>query len=138
MGVEWVTRIPNKIFTRVKAEFSKKIKTKYKMTVSNFSTVGSSDTPAVFPFVYIQQLDPMETGEDLEGTTINGGLFTFQIDVTDNKKQENAKEVMTEVMRIMKTMGFKCKSLPFFDSSANGVFRMTARFRRSIDENDIL
>ena len=108
------------------------------MTVSNFSTVGSSDTPAVFPFVYIQQLDPMETGEDLEGTTINGGLFTFQIDVTDNKKQENAKEVMTEVMRIMKTMGFKCKPLPFFDSSAKGVFRMTARFRRSIGEGDIL
>ena len=135
---DWTDRISSIVFTRIKNEFSSTLKTKYKMTNSNFSTVGSSDTPAVFPFVYIQQLDPMETGEDLEGTTINGGLFTFQIDVTDNKKQENAKEVMTEVMRIMKTMGFKCKPLPFFDSSVKGVFRMTARFRRSIGEGDIL
>ena len=135
---DWTDRISSIVFTRIKNEFSNSLKTKYKMTNSNFSTVGSSDTPAVFPFVYIQQLEPMETGEDLEGTTINGGLFTFQINVTDNKKQENAKEVMTEVMRIMKTMGFKCKPLPFFDSSAKGVFRMIARFRRSIGEGDIL
>ena len=135
---DWYIMIPLMVFTKLKQNFSQTIKDTYKMTDKNFSTVGSSDTPAVFPFVYIQQLDPMETGEDLEGTTINGGLFTFQIDVTDNKKQENAKEVMTEVMRIMKAMGFKCKSLPFFDSSAKGVFRMTARFRGSIVENDIL
>ena len=135
---DWTDRISSVVFTRIKNEFSSSLNGKYKMKDENFSTVGSSDTPAVFPFVYIQQLDPMETGEDLEGTTINGGLFTFQIDVTDNKKQENAKEVMTEVMRIMKTMGFKCKPLPFFDSPAKGVFRMTARFRRSIGEGDIL
>lgn len=137
MGIEWVTRIPNKIFTRVKAEFSEKIKTKYKMTSSNFSTVGSSDTPAVFPFVCIQTLEPVETGEDLERTSINGGIFTFQVDVYDNVSQTNAKSVMTEVLRIMKSMGFKCISIPTFNSSKD-VHRMTARFRRSIDENDIL
>lgn len=138
MGVEWIMRIPSTVFTRIKNEFSSTLKTKYKMTSSNFSTVGSSDTPAVFPFVCIQTLEPTETGEDLEGTSINGGLFTFQVDVYDNVSQTNAKSVMTEVLRIMKSMGFQCKPIPTFNYSSKDVHRMTARFRRSIDENDIL
>lgn len=138
MGVEWVSRIPSTVFTRIKNQFSSTIKRKHKMEDSNFSTVGSSDAPAVFPFVYVKSLEPVETGEDLEGTSINGGLFTFQVDVYDNKYQANAKEVMMEVVRIMKRMGFKCKKLPSFDDSSKDVHRMTARFRREIDDGDVL
>ena len=95
-------RISSVVFTRIKNEFSSSLTTKYKMTSSNFSTVGSSDTPAVFPFVYIQLLPSTEQGQDIEGNTINAGLFTFQIEVTDNQTQARAKDVMSEVKRIMK------------------------------------
>ena len=138
MGVIWVMIIPSIIFTKIKTEFSTKLKEKYNMTDKNFSTVGSSDTPAVFPFVYIQSIEPIETGMDLEATNINGGIFSFQIDVTDNQSQYRAKEVMTEVLRIMKKMGFQCKPMPSFDDSVKDVKRMVARFQRAIDENDIL
>lgn len=138
MGVIWVMIIPSIIFTKIKTEFSSKLKEKYNMTDKNFSTVGSSDTPAVFPFVYIQSIEPIETGMDLEATNINGGIFSFQIDVTDNQSQYKAKEVMTEVLRIMKKMGFQCKPMPSFDDSVKDVKRMVARFQRAIDENDIL
>lgn len=138
MGVIWVMIIPSIIFTKIKTEFSSKLKEKYDMTDKNFSTVGSSDTPAVFPFVYIQSIEPIETGMDLEATNINGGIFSFQIDVTDNQSQYRAKEVMTEVLRIMKKMGFQCKPMPSFDDSVKDVKRMVARFQRAIDENDIL
>lgn len=138
MGVIWVMIIPSIIFTKIKTEFSSKLKEKYNMTDKNFSTVGSSDTPAVFPFVYIQSIEPIETGMDLEATNINGGIFSFQIDVTDNQSQYRAKEVMTEVLRIMKKMGFQCKPMPSFDDSVKDVKRMVARFQRAIDENDIL
>ena len=138
MGVIWVMIIPSIIFTKIKTEFSSKLKEKYNMTDKNFSTVGSSDTPPVFPFVYIQSIEPIETGMDLEATNINGGIFSFQIDVTDNQSQYRAKEVMTEVLRIMKKMGFQCKPMPSFDDSVKDVKRMVARFQRAIDENDIL
>ena len=130
--------VPSIVFTRIKNEFSSSLKTKYKIENKNFSTVGSSDTPAVFPFIYLQSIEPIETGMDLEGTNINGGIFSFQVDVIDNQSQTRAKDVMTEILRIMKSMGFQCKPIPNFDNSTKDVHRMIARFRKNIDENDIL
>ena len=138
MGVIWVMAIPSIVFTRIKTEFSSKLKEKYNVTGKNFSTVGSSDTPPVFPFIYLQSIEPTENGTDLEGININGGIFSFQVDVIDNQSQTRAKEVMTEILRIMKKMGFKCSPMPSFDNSSKNVFRMVARFRKNIYENDIL
>lgn len=137
MGVIWTMMVPSMIFTRIKNEFSDKTKEKYKMTDKNFSTVGSSDTPAVFPFVYVQMLAPLETGRDLEGTSINAGIYTFQIDVTDNKSKSNARAVMTEVLKVMKKMAFQVTQMPVYEDTKD-VHRCTARFRRTISENDIL
>lgn len=137
MGVEWVSRLQSKIFSRIKNEFSEKLKTKYKMTSDNFSTVGSSDTPAVFPFVYVQMLPALEQGRDLEGTSINAGLFTLQIDVTDNKSQARAKEVAFEILRIMKGMGFEVTPMPSFEDTKD-THRSTARYRRLIGDGDAI
>lgn len=127
--------IPLKVFTEIKRGFSQTIKDKYSMTDKNFSTVGSSDTPAVFPFVYVQTLPATEQGRDLQGTSVNGGLFSFQIDVYSNKTQSDARKVMTEIVQIMKVLGFEITSMPSFQQ-ANDVHRMTARFSRLIGAND--
>lgn len=137
MSSDWIMRIPSMVFTRIKSQFSEKIKTKLKMTDSNFSTTDSQNKKAVFPFVYINLLPASETGQDLEGSAINGGIFTFQIDVYDNQTQARAREVMKEVVRIMKLLLFSCNQMPSFDDT-DDVKRMTARFQRSIDWNDIL
>lgn len=136
MGSDWIMLILSKVFTKIKREFSQKTKDNYNMTDLNFSTVGSNDTPAVFPFVFVQLLPATEIGRDLEGTSINGGLFTFQVDVTDNESQGNARKVMTEVVRIMKKMGFEIISMPNFESTRDKTHRMTARFRRAIVEDE--
>lgn len=137
MGVEWVSLLRSIIFSRIKNEFSNKLKTKYKMTSNNFSTVGSSDTPAVFPFVYVQMLPALEQGNDLKGTSINAGLFTFQIDVTDNKSQGGSNEVAFEILRIMKNMGFEVTAMPSFVDTKD-THRSTARYRRYIGAGDKL
>ena len=134
---EWTDRISSVVFTRIKNEFSSSLKTKYKMTSSNFSTVGSSDTPAVFPFVYIQLLPSVEQGQDIEGNTINAGLFTFQIEVTDNKKQVIAKEIMAEVKRIMKSMRFTVQPTPDIQDTKD-THRAIMRCNRRIGSDDIL
>ena len=134
---DWTDRISSVVFTRIKNEFSSSLKTKYKMTSSNFSTVGSSDTPAVFPFVYVQLLPSAETGQDLEGTTINAGLFTFQIEVTDNQTQARAKDVMSEVKRIMKSMRFTVQCTPTLEDTKD-THRAIMRCNRIIGSCDIL
>ena len=134
---DWTDRISSVVFTRIKNEFSSSLKTKYKMTSSNFSTVGSSDTPAVFPFVYVQLLPSAETGQDLEGATINAGLFTFQIEVTDNQTQARAKEVMSEVKRIMKSMRFTVQCTPTLEDTKD-THRAIMRCNRIIGSCDIL
>ena len=134
---DWTDRISSVVFTRIKNEFSSSLKTKYKMTSSNFSTVGSSDTPAVFPFVYIQLLPSTEQGQDTEGNEINAGLFTFQIEVTDNKKQVIAKDVMSEVKRIMKSMRFTVQPTPDIQDTKD-THRAIMRCNRRIGSDDIL
>lgn len=134
---DWTDRISSVVFTRIKNEFSSSLKTKYKMTSSNFSTVGSSDTPAVFPFVYVQLLPSAEQGQDLEGNTINAGLFTFQIEVTDNQTQARAKDVMSEIKRIMKSMRFTVQCTPTLEDTKD-THRAIMRCNRIIGSCDIL
>ncbi len=134
---DWTDRISSVVFTRIKNEFSSSLKTKYKMTSSNFSTVGSSDTPAVFPFVYIQLLPSAEQGQDIEGNEINAGLFTFQIEVADNQSQTRAKDVMSEIKRIMKSMRFTVQPTPDIQDTKD-THRAIMRCNRIIGSCDIL
>ena len=134
---DWTDMISSNVFTRIKNEFSSTLTTKYKMTSSNFSTVGSSDTPAVFPFVYIQLLPSTEQGQDIEGNTINAGLFTFQIEVTDNQSQTRAKDVMSEIKRIMKSMRFTVQPTPDIQDTKD-THRAIMRCNRIIGSDDIL
>ena len=137
MSIEWVMMLPLKVFTTLKGNFSQTIKDSYSMADNNFTTLESSDTNAVFPLVYFSSLPTSERGMDLQGSTINAGLFAFQIDVTDNQSQSRARKVMTECMRIMKEMGFEVISMPNFTSTTD-THRMSARFRRIIGGNDII
>ena len=134
---DWTDRISSVVFSRIKNEFSSSLKEKYKMKDENFSTVGSSDTPAVFPFVYIQLLPSVEQGQDIEGNTINAGLFTFQIEVTDNQTQARAKSVMSEVKRIMKSMRFTVQCTPTLEDTKD-THRAIMRCNRIIGSCDIL
>ena len=133
---EWIMLVPSFVFTKIKTEFSNDIKTRLSMTGENFSAVDSTNKKAVFPFVHVHSLTASEKGQDLEGNTINAGLFTFQIDVIDNKTQNRSREVMSEIVRIMKTMRFEIVAMPEF--SSDGTHRCVARFRRMIGSSDVL
>lgn len=138
MGNEWLSLVGSMVVTKIKNQFSEVILNNYKMDrTANFSTVGSNNTPAVFPFVYIQMLPAVEQARDLEGNTVNAGLFTFQIDVTDNQYQQNANTVAFEILRIMKGMGFEISAMPSFEDT-NGIHRCTARYKRMLSEESNL
>lgn len=135
--IEWIMLIPSVVFTRIKAGLSEDIKTKYGMTDDNFSAVDENNKKAVFPFVYVHLLPATEVGADLSGDHINAGMFTFQIDVYDNRSQNRAKEVASDILSIMKSMRFNISSMPEFTVSS-GVHRCTMRARRVIGSGDVL
>lgn len=133
---DWIYLVPSIVFSRIKAGFSDTLLASLNMADKNFSTVSSNNTSAVFPFVFVDMISASEQGRDLDGKSINGGLFTFQVDVTA-KTQKDARSVMIEVSREMKEMGFEVISIPDF-KSVDGIHRSTARFRRLIGALDIL
>lgn len=133
---DWIMLLPSVVFSRIKGEFSKEIKTEYGMTGSNFSTTDSSNKKAVFPFAYVHLLPAVEEAQTLDEISINGGLFTFQIDVHDNQSQNRARRVMGEMVRIMKSMRFNIIAMPELESG--DTYRCTARFRRTIGSGDVL
>lgn len=135
---DWVMLVPSFVFSRIKGDFSQKLKDQYGMTGEHFSTVNRKTKETKFPTILVQNLPSVEQGADLEGSTINAGLFSFQVDVFDNRSQGRTREVMTEVVRIMKEMRFQVVAMPEFEASADGTYRCTARFRRLIGSGDVL
>lgn len=127
--------LESQVDTRIKTQFSKKLKDRYQNL--NFTTSDQSDTAPKFPTVYIHEMPGVETGTDLQGDAINAVWSSFQIEVTTNTKMNEAKEVMDEVVRIMKTMRFQVTSMPEFQNT-DSVYRRVARFRRIIGADDVL
>lgn len=127
--------IESQIFSLVKAKFSERIKKKYPDL--NFTTSDKSSAKPKFPTVYIHLMEPQETGETLDGLYVNAVIATFQIDVSDNQNQARADEVAREILKVMKSMRFSAKPLPFHNNVGD-VYRTTARYRRVIGAGDII
>lgn len=104
-----------------------------------FTTSDKVPQEPKFPNIYIHQMETTEIAEDLERTTINAIDCTFQINVTVDTTQSDARRVMTEVvLNTMKTMRFHVVTMPFFQSTANNTVLMIARFSRTIASGDVL
>lgn len=127
--------IESQIFSLIKAKFPDGVKKKYPDL--NFTTSDKSSTKPKFPTAYIHLMEPTEAGETLEGTSLNAVNAAFQIDVSDNQSQARADEVAKEILKIMKSMRFSAKPLPFHNNVGD-VYRTTARYRRIIGAGDII
>lgn len=123
------------VFSRIKAILTSKLKTKYPDI--SFTTSDRVLTDAKFPNVYVHLMGSQEIGNDLENTFINGVLATLQIETADNQSQTKAKEVMNEVVNVMKGMRFSIVAMPEFNNTES-TYRSVARFRRTIGNLDTL
>lgn len=123
------------IFSRLKAEFSPKIKEKYKDL--NFTTQEESKVKPKFPNVYVYLIPGTEIGQTTEGDVFEGGLFTFQIRVTNNSGQTAVQEIINEIVKLMKKMRFQMIATPVYENDSDTQWSV-ARFRRAIAENDRL
>ena len=132
----WFSNITSVVFTRVKAIVNKKRKTKYPDI--NFTTSSVASTDPKFPTVYIKRMQGAERGQDLDGTSVNAMLVTFQVEVTDNVSDTRAQEVADSVCEVFKSMRFQILGEPFPDNTQRGVFRNVARYQRLVGYGDTL
>ncbi len=130
----WTKYIKSKVFTRVKIEGTKRLQKQFPNIY--FTTSGKASTTPKFPTVYVKRLQGQERGRDLEATGINAIVAGFQVDVIDNKSENNAETVADVVLEIMKSMGFEVAGSPFSDDSGDE-YRVVARYQRNIGYNDI-
>lgn len=123
------------IFSRLKAQFSQKIKAKYPNLT--FTTQEESKGTPKFPNVYVYLMPGAEIGQTLQGNYFSGGTFTFQIRVTNNTGQTAVQEIANEIVRIMKKMRFSIVATPVYENNADTQWSVM-RFRRPICDGDIL
>lgn len=131
----WTSDIQSSVFTRIKAEGTKKLKTKYPDI--NFTTSSKKPSDPKFPSVYVKRMQGKEEGQTLDGQSVNAVTSTFQIEVTDNSSDTVAQDVADVVYAIMKKMRYSVLGEPFSDND-NDTFRNVARYQRMVGYNDIL
>lgn len=132
----WTKYIKSIVFTRIKTEGTEKLKSTFPGIY--FTTSDKVSTNPKFPTVHLKKLQGQEKGRTLDGTTVNGTLASFQIDVIDNKSDSNAENVADVIAEVMKSMRFEMVGEPFPNSQSTGEYRCTSRWQRTIADKDIL
>ena len=132
----WTKYIKSNVFTRIKTEGTAKLKETFPDIY--FTTSDKVSTNPKFPTVYLKKLQGQEKGRTLDGTTVNGTLASFQIDVTDNRSYDNVEEVSDVIGDIMKSMRFGMVGDPFPDSQSKGEYKIKSRWQRVIADEDTL
>lgn len=132
----WTKYIKSIVFTRIKTEGTTKLQKQFPNIY--FTTSDKVSTTPKFPTVYLKKLQGAERGRDLEATSINAVVVGFQIDVIDNKSDNNAENVSDVIGDSMKTMGFEMVGDPFPNSQSTDEYRFTSRWQRVIGSNDVI
>ena len=130
----WTKYIKSIVFTRIKTEGTAKLKATFPDIY--FTTSNKVPTNPKFPTVYLKKLQGAEKGRTLDGKTLNGVLASFQIDVIDNKSDNNAENVADVIGDIMKSMRFEMVGDPFPNSQSTEEYRFTARYQGVIADED--
>ena len=133
----WIDKIQTQVLSRLKYdEEMQKLQKKY----PDFTlvTLPVSSTDPTFPTLLLQQLETPEVGQDLDNVTVNGINAGFQIDVTDNTRDNRARveEIISAAYAVMKSMRFNVGRMP--DQDTQDEKRSTLRATRIIGSGDTL
>ena len=132
----WATEIDTTVLSRLRSRGYADLRKNYPNI--NFTDDDRAPIDPKFPTVFYINISSAERGQTLDGKSVNAILHSVQIEVSDNS-QTNAtvKEVMSKICDYMKDMRYEVVNMPFFQNT-DTVFRMVARFRRTIGANDVI
>ena len=134
MSERWYEQVESRVLTLVRYRMQRALQGKTSKTIK-FTSDGESDAAPYFPTCYIHALQAMETGGDLEGRTINGMVFTIEVQTYCRDRQECIM-IMNEAVYQMKQLAFEATAMPIV-STINNVANGVARLRRTIGAGDV-
>lgn len=135
MDNTWMIDLEPKLFALIKSKALPKLIGDFPKI--NFTSSDSNNSSiARFPCVYIHTLPGTEIGTDITNETINGVLYSLQIEVYSDNSQADARKVMGVLIGVLKEMRFTINSIPEFDN-LNNVYRQITRCRRVIGAGDV-
>lgn len=100
------------------------------------TTDNENVIPTNFPSVYIQELAPVEDGQDLQNLDTPFVIYTIQIKVWA-KDEQDCKSISYSAIEQMKRMRFNVISFPDVQTKDN-ISSSVMRFRRIIGDGDSL
>ena len=132
----WATEIDTTVLSRLRSRGYADLKKNYPNI--NFTDDDRAPIDPKFPTVFYINISSAERGQTLDGKSMNALLHSVQIEVSDNSQTNSTvKAVMSNICDYMKDMGYEIVNMPFFQNT-DTVFRMVARFRRTIGANDVI
>lgn len=130
----WAYDIEMTTYSIVKSISEPKLVEKYPNIY--FTPKSKSTKTPTFPTVYIHMISAKEEGKTLDGQSINALSTTFQVDVTTNKDESEARYVMSVISEVFKELRFGIRDFPSLEYGDTN--KSTARFQRIIGANEKL
>ena len=126
-------KLEETFYTLLVNKFDNTLKTKYGV---KFTAEIDKVTETNLPTVFVSYLPSNEVGNDLANDGIGGVNANFQIEVFSPKKSV-AKEIISECVRVAKSLNFSLNALPY-DDKQSGIYRYIIRCNRIVGSEDTL
>ena len=130
----WFSETENTVLTRLDYMLAQRTDAPYPSLVV---TSANQNQVTAFPTLYIHELEPVETGQDLVNQSINAVISTFEAQVWTNETEIECRKILADVISEMKGMRFNVTAFPNVQTD-NKIAWGVARFRRMIGSGDTL
>ena len=133
---DWAFDIEPKIYTIIKTRLEKALKTTYpNLYVAQQEKI---DAEPQFPTVILQMLSSPEIGADLNNTTVNAMLVTWESHITVSKTMGMSvlRKVSAEVLDNFKKLRFNVADRGEISRETPDTYVLISRFRRVIGGNE--
>ena len=127
----WWSEIEDKVYTYVESYITEDYPT------LNCTTKGDNIADLQMPTLYLHELPSVETGQDLNNTTVNAVISTIEIVVYTNTTESECKQIVSKAISLMKGLRYNISAFPDVVTQ-NNVAMAVARFRRVIGMSDKL
>lgn len=132
---DWVFDIEPKIYTIIKTRLEKALLTNYPNLYITQQEKLNDDTS--LPTIFIKMLDSPEMGADLDNTTVNAMMATFEVHITIAKNGTDnglagLRKLAAAVLENFKKLRFNVIFRGEINRETSDTYTMISRYRRVI------
>lgn len=129
---DWVFNIESKIYTIVKTRLTNALKDIYPKLLITQQQRLNDDTQ--LPVIYIKMLDSPEIGADLDGSTVNAMLVTFETHITVSKDSglSGLRKISASVLENFKKLRFQMATRGEITRETSDTYTTISRYNRVI------